>query len=115
MKKYYANDIEKCRVLKGMYASQKGDRHGAFLMPGGMVVLASDGSNWDHVSVSFSDRCPTWEEMCMVKDWFFDAEDAVIQYHPRKSQYRNYHPFCLHLWRPQKVTLPEPPAELVAP
>lgn len=62
------------------------------------VVASIDGS-WEHVSVSRRDRCPTWDEMCQVKDLFWDDEDCVVQYHPPKSSYVNLHPFCLHLWR----------------
>lgn len=76
--------------------------------------IASQGMGWDHVSVSLYSpnrdvkRCPTWEEMCYVKDLFWDAEEAVMQIHPRKSDYISNHPFCLHLWRPigQEIPLP---------
>lgn len=74
----------------------------------GLFVIASWGLGWDHVSVSRSGRCPDWEEMCRVKDAFFEPEECVIQFHPPKSRYVNMHPFCLHLWRPQNVELPMP-------
>ena len=77
------------------------------------VVIWSFGGGWDHVSVSFSYRCPTWEEMCRVKDVFFHDEECVVQYHPPKSQYVNKHPYCLHLWRPIKAELPMPPKGFV--
>ena len=63
---------------------------------------------FEHVSVSTPTRCPTWEEMCFVKALFWDDEDLVIQYHPRRSQYVNNHPNCLHMWRPIGVQIPEP-------
>lgn len=77
-------------------------------------VVASDGGGWDHVSVTPCNRkrqtCPTWEEMCAIKDMFFYPEEAAVQYHPPRSQYVNNHPFCLHLWRPnrdgEKIPLP---------
>jgi hypothetical protein len=53
--------------------------------------------------------------MCWVKSLFWDDEEVVVQYHPRKSQYVSYHPFCLHLWRPILAVLPEPPREAVGP
>lgn len=75
---------------------------------------ASDGMGWEHVSVSLNkNRCPTWEEMCMVKDLFWDKEDCVIQYHPPKSQYVNNHPNVLHLWRPIGVSIPMPDSIMV--
>jgi hypothetical protein len=78
-------------------------------------VLASDQAGWEHVSVSFPTRTPTWDVMCTIKDLFWDAEDCVIQYHPPKSDYVSYHDFCLHLWRPIGVDIPRPPSSLVGP
>lgn len=75
---------------------------------------ASDGLDWEHVSVSLSvKRCPDWDEMCMIKNMFWDEEDCVIQYHPSKSQYVNNHPYVLHLWRPINDNIPLPPKGLV--
>lgn len=93
------------RITQGVLAStEKEDgNNGAFAvrLPGGAQIfcIASDGMGWEHVSVSKMDRCPTWEEMCRVKDAFWDPEDVVIQIHPPASDYVNNHPFCLHLWR----------------
>jgi hypothetical protein len=71
------------------------------------VAKVSEG--WDHVSVSRIDKTPTWEEMCFVKDLFFDADECVMQLHPPKSEYVNNHPHCLHLWRPGRTPMPMPP------
>lgn len=76
-------------------------------------VIASTGLGWEHVSVSREDRCPTWEEMCEVKAFFWDAEDCVIEYHPPETEYVNVHKNCLHLWRPIGIELPIPPNYLV--
>ena len=76
-------------------------------------MIASEEMGWEHVSVSRSDRSPTWEEMCQVKDLFWDDTDCVIQYHPPKSDYVNNHPYCLHLWRPIGIELPRPPSFFV--
>jgi hypothetical protein len=64
-------------------------------------MQVSAGGGWDHVSVSLPDRCPTWEEMSFVKDLFFRDDEVVMQLHPAKSEHVNFHPYCLHLWRPQ--------------
>lgn len=78
------------------------------------VTQVSDGEGWEHVSVSVAEagkrqhRCPTWGEMCMIKQMFWDESDCVIQYHPEKSQYVNVHPFVLHLWRPIGIEIPIP-------
>lgn len=75
------------------------------------------GPPWEHVSVSVprKHRCPTWEEMCWVKDLVWEPEECVVQFHPPASEYRNFHPYCLHLWKPAGVEVPRPPAVTVAP
>lgn len=86
--------------------------NGAFLI-GDLRIICSDGLGWEHVSVSLADRTPTWEEMCYVKDLFWDEHEWVVQYHPPKSLYVNNHPFCLHLWRPTTCIIPAPLTILV--
>jgi len=78
-------------------------------------MISSAGEGWEHVSVSLEYRCPTWEEMCFVKDLFWMPEEAVFQLHPPASEYVNHHPHCLHLWRPIDNDMPLPPAEFVGP
>lgn len=74
---------------------------------------------WEHVSISVGPkrlepkRCPTWLEMCYIKDIFWDNNDTVIQYHPAAENYVNCHKFVLHLWRPINVNLPLPDPILV--
>lgn len=80
--------------------------------------IASNGNGWDHVSVTMKNckrnRCPTWEEMCEIKDIFFLPEETVVQYHPPKSEYVNDYETCLHLWRPNNgLVIPLPPQILV--
>jgi len=66
-------------------------------------VQASDGMGWEHVSVHIVENgkqeTPTWDEMCAIKDIFWDEEDCVVQFHPPKSMYINHHEHVLHLWR----------------
>jgi len=70
-----------------------------------LKVIASEGgeevglSNWEHVSVSLKNRCPSWDEMCFIKTLFWDGADLVLQFHPPSSDYVNRHQYCLHLWR----------------
>lgn len=77
------------------------------------VVVFSWGGGWEHVSVSYQNRCPTWEEMCRVKEMFWNDEECVVQYHPPKSEYVNYHPYCLHLWRKIGEDFERPPKHFV--
>ena len=94
-----------------------------YLIPGDKVdywVLVSSSLGWDHVSVSIRAkdgtpvaRCPRWDEMCFIKEKFFEDTEYVCQYHPSKNQYVNNHPYVLHLWRPTDVPLPVPPSFMV--
>lgn len=94
-------------IYRDLYHSVPEDgNNGLFRVPtapgnrGRLTVIASDGGGWDHVSVSTPYRCPTWDEMCQVKEMFWnDPDDWAVQYHPPMSRYVNNHPYCLHLWR----------------
>ncbi len=77
------------------------------------TVIFSWGGDWDHVSVSFPNRCPTWDEMCEVKKMFFYSEEIAWEYHPAESEYVNMHPYCLHIWRYQKPGMVQPPSWMV--
>lgn len=77
-----------------------GDMNGAYQF-GHLRVFASDGMGWDHVSVSLRTRCPTWDEMEMVKRLFFKPDETAMQLHVPESDHINDFEFCLHLWRPQ--------------
>lgn len=61
--------------------------------------IASDQMGWEHVSVSLPHRTPNWDEMCQIKELFWDDGDLVVQFHVPKSDWINNHPYCLHLWR----------------
>jgi len=86
--------------------------HPAF-HPREIAIIASWGMGWEHVSVSLRRRCPTWDEMCTIKDIFWREDECVIQYHPPKSEYVNNHPFCLHLWKKIGHEFELPPGILV--
>ncbi len=67
-----------------------------------------DGIIREHASVSrvTGDKLPTWEEMCDLKDIFWEDEEECIQIHPRKSDYVNLVGNCLHIWsmkRPKRA------------
>lgn len=109
---------ERFRVKSGMFGTtQAAGCNGLFMVKLArnqtLKVIASDGAGWEHVSVSRQDRCPVWDEMCAVKELFWDAEDYVVQYHPAAKDYINDHPNCLHLFRPVGQVLPVPPTFLV--
>ncbi len=113
----------------GRLMSKPGERFGLFVFTQGtsqLRCMVDDGRNpyltpeeagWEHVSISVAThkgtRCPTWGEMCFVKDQFWDEEECVVQYHPPRADYVNYHPHTLHLFKPLKSELPRPPSILV--
>lgn len=110
--------VEKGRIRAGQLASKPGEPCGFFVVKHpatrrAFKVMVGSGMGWDHVSVSLPDRCPTWEEMCWVKDLFWPAEETVLQYHPPASQAVNIHKHCLHLWRPTTQAIPLPPQKMV--
>lgn len=133
------NQIESFRIRAGPTGSELGAPYGAFLVDGPcgqtLKIIATpgrvderwlpygmpeylaqqwiDGNGWDHVSVSCRRRVPNWQEMCFVKDLFFDPEEAVMQLHPPRSTWVNNHPYVLHLWRPTEQAIPLPPPRLV--
>ena len=80
-----------------------------------LTVVASDGSGWDHVSVSRRDRIPRYEEMVYVRALFFDLDETVMELHMPESEHINVHERTLHLWRPHDVEIPRPPAWMVGP
>lgn len=75
--------------------------------------IFSWGEGWEHLSVSTPRKCPSWDQMCKMKDIFWNDDEVCIEYHPRKSDYVNMHPFCLHIWKPINEEIPTPPRILI--
>jgi hypothetical protein len=125
MRSSFSDRVERGRVLSSVASphliSRVGDDYGFFHLRTNagehLAAMVSSGTEeipWQHVSVSHRQRCPIWDEMCWVKSLFFEDEEIAVQYHPRKADYVNYHPFCLHLWRPW-AAFPTPPSIAVGP
>jgi len=124
MKKHVPLVLQANRIRTGHYGSDDSYHlAGAFRLiapSGAMLAVMSSGSGpdcegWEHVSVSAEKRCPTWDEMCWIKDQFWDKHETVVQYHPPESEYVNFHPHCLHMWRPLEMSIPLPPVLFVGP
>src|SRR5882672_4420280 len=105
--------IEAARYNEGIYQSNPGDTFGLFKFKLadrlGLLVIASSGDDdvpWEHVSVSGFGPAkgmrfiPKWSHMCQIKDFFWNDDECVVQFHPPKSDYVNTCEFCLHLWKP---------------
>lgn len=104
------------------FPHKRGDNFGWFMVPhpkkGTMIdgkftpiffaIQADDQTNWGHVSVSLSNRTPTWDEMVFIKNLFWNDDETVVQYHPPKKDYVNIAENCLHLWC-YKGEMPRPP------
>lgn len=88
---------------KDQILASEGIKMGLIELPTGVrgsVVAGRNEDGWEHVSVElFARRLPNWEEMCFIKDVFWDDEEEVVQIHPKKSHYVNMVE-ALHLWRP---------------
>lgn len=125
--KFNNTEIEQHRVSKiyGQLIKSEGN-NGVFRIEHGFGFLhcvVSDGGRdgWEHVSVSYQykrrdrwiSRIPLWDEMCVIKDLFWNEGEIVFQLHPAKENYVNNHPHVLHLWRPVDGLIPLPPNEAV--
>lgn len=88
----------------------------AFTIPcdDGMVrVIFSWGMGWEHASVSLESRTATWNEMCIIKAMLWHPNECCMQLHPPEEDYKNDHDFCLHIWKPKRMTIPRPPKIMV--
>lgn len=107
------------------FESEPGDPFGLFEIPGRAAcgrrlrIIACDGEQealgWEHVSVSLPEqpnKCPSWNEMCVVKALFWESSECVVQFHPPESEHINNHAGCLHLWR-YALGFPMPPSHFV--
>ena len=135
MRKSPPQILEAGRIRQGLLASETGAMHGRFVVDAPfsrykLQIMSSgeyharkyfDGESeqaeqlkdlaaWEHVSVSVKGKkfCPTWDEMCFVKDLFWEKNECVIQFHPPDAVYVNLAVGCLHLWKPPYAT-PTPP------
>lgn len=111
---------ESFRITSGPMGTSAADgNNGLFVIPRGnaskqnLTVIASDGGEWEHVSVSMKDRMPTWDDMNYVKGLFWEPSEAVMQLHVPEARHINNHPYCLHLWRPAAGGIPLPPQFMV--
>jgi hypothetical protein len=123
--------LEPYRVNTGPFGTDSGENYGFFTVASvagqrrPLDLIVSDGidpisEGWEHVSVKVrigrNSYTPTWDEMAWVKQQLWEPEDMVIQLHPPASQYINFHPNVLHLWRHRDLASHiKIPAVLVAP
>lgn len=117
---------EKFRETTGVLATTKDmGNNGCFKVPHPKIdgyyfsCLSSSGNGWEHVSVVIAsnrrkvERCPTWEEMCFIKELFWEDTEPVVQIHPPKAHHVNNHAYCLHMWRSTDKEMPLPSPYMV--
>ena len=51
--------------------------------------IMSWGAGFEHCSVSMPTRCTSWEQMCSIKDAFWNDDEVCMQLHPAKKDYVN--------------------------
>ena len=108
-------EISKDRRLRNIESGFDGFRADIHIGGWDGSVIYSHGAGWEHVSVRpYAGRItPSWEDMCKVKEMFWNDDEAVIQVHPVKADYVNNVPNCLHLWRCTYRDMVLPPSILV--
>jgi len=111
---------------------KKDDADGIYMIPHPTIneyfynIVFFTGEGWEHLSVSIRkivsrvkgtakqvDRCPTWVEMCFVKNFFWGPEETVVQFHPAMADYVNNHEYVLHQWKLAGANFPTPEPILV--
>lgn len=88
-----------------------------------LLIVASTGGGWDHLSISRKKRAPSQTELDHVFRLFFKPDETAVQFFVPRPEHVNLHPHCLHLWRLQDGyrsgetggawPLPRAPAEMV--
>ena len=119
------NQYDKFRQPHPIIGDLGDETCGLFMFPhNGLIFMCLVSSDkWEHVSTSLwktkgkkgvrVKRCPTWDEMCWVKDRFWEKDECVVQYHPPSDKYVDLYKYCLHLWKPADIELPMPPEFMV--
>lgn len=122
-------NIDEIKQTSGMVIKKEGkDGFGGTVFPieykKGKVKVVKDidkalhfmfswGCGFEHLSVSTPIKCPTWEQMCKMKDIFWRDDEVCMQLHPKKEDYVNCMQYCLHIWRPIDKEIPMPPSIMV--
>ena len=115
MRKNLPDHLEKARTQQAPYITPVGALYGKFEIrcPGSrykLWILSSGETHdagiytgpgpgvgsWEHVSVSVPGKkfCPSWEEMCWVKDLFWGEEETGNPVSPTKKRIREHAQPC---------------------
>jgi hypothetical protein len=68
----------------------------------GMLIIASiatyEGEVWYHVSFSFRESIPTYEQTVWLRTAMFPPHLKALHVFPPVDEHFSLHPNCLHLW-----------------
>lgn len=53
-----------------------------------------------HLSVSRTNRDPSYFDLKRVKELFIGRQRKAVQVFPPEAEHYNHHPYCLHLFAP---------------
>lgn len=104
-------ELEQYRVAHPLLRERGDSKKGCLVIkPRGLKVIFAEGDGWQHLSVSRigSDKVPTYEQLDRLRREFWAPRCCVVQLHVPASDHLNYHPGCLHLWRPVGGGIPRP-------
>lgn len=77
------------------------------------LVKFTRGFGWEHLSASTRNKTPEWDVMCKLKEIFWKDDECCVEYHPKKEDYVNNMPYCLHVWKKIGCEFEMPPSILV--
>jgi len=63
-----------------------------------IVIMHSIEDGLNHISMSYKDKLPSYEEMKEARYQICPDIDKMAQIFPNKEEFVNLHPYCLHLW-----------------
>lgn len=77
------------------------------------LVSLTNMFGWEHLSVSFKNKIPSWECMQEMKELCFKDDEECFQIHPKADNYVNNNQYTLHIWRPTEGMKQIPPSIFV--
>lgn len=67
----------------------------------GTVIVSCgwhDGAEWIHASMTRRDRCPSYEDLCLLRRAAFGGDGWAYQVFAPAAKHINAHEHALHLW-----------------
>lgn len=109
------DEIVNNSILRNIHLSSDGGAATLHIGRWDGSVIWSTGAGWSHVSVSpFAKRIiPEYEDMCKIKDIFWNEDEDVIHIFPNRKNYVNNVKNCIHLWSCTYKPMVLPPSCLV--